>query len=119
RGLRFLVGQHLGVGQATESVDGDVHDLPTDLQATDPVAVGALRATIPSDPGDAMPSTTMDPAELLRIDMNDLARPEDFERSCWLQPEPAQPAESLPLEHPRNGGAGHRHQLGDLRPREP
>ena len=69
RGGGFLVGEHLGVGEAAVVVDADVDVLPANRGVTlagptRDCAIVARRAT-----ADAFAGTALDPAELLDIDM--------------------------------------------------
>jgi len=71
---RFLVVQDLGVGQAAVVVDGDVHELPADGVADSAGRVGVFavvgRVALAADP---FARATDDPAELLHVDVDELA----------------------------------------------
>jgi hypothetical protein len=75
RCLRFLIGQHLGVRHPAVVVDRDMDELPADGVADPAGSVGVLgvvgRVTHAAD---ALARTTDDPAELLHVDMDELAR---------------------------------------------
>jgi hypothetical protein len=108
RGRGFLVLEHLDVGEPRGVVDRDVNVLPADPAApTAPVAVHAV-------PGPA------DPAELLDVDVDELARPRllvPVRRLERLQP--PQLAEPDSGQDPRHGRERHPQRLGDLRPAHP
>src|SRR4249919_2739686 len=76
RSCRFLVGEHLGVSEAAVVVDCDVDVLPADGVADPAGGVGALwvvgRAAVTAD---SLACTTYDAAELLNVDVDELARP--------------------------------------------
>jgi hypothetical protein len=71
-----FVGQHFGVGEAAVVVDGDVHELPAGFASHAPGGVGVaagvvlLLAVAPAFAG-----ASLDPAELLDVDVHELARP--------------------------------------------
>jgi hypothetical protein len=62
----------------------------------------------------AFAGTAFDPAELLEVDVHELARPSALVALRWLEPDPAQPAETIAPEYDRNGRERHRECLGDL-----
>jgi hypothetical protein len=62
-GRRSLIGEDLGVGHSSGVVDGDMDELPTDAAGLDRV----ISMDTVADPADA--------AQLLDIDMDQLARP--------------------------------------------
>jgi hypothetical protein len=75
RGCRFFVGQDFGVGEAAVVVDGDVDVLVADGAAAaaglvDPARVVVLRAA-----ADTPARAALDPAELLDVDVQQLAGP--------------------------------------------
>ena len=76
--VQGIVLEHLGVGEATVVVDRDVHELPADRAAC---AAGRVDATWPVAAGcassDAFARTAFDSAELLDVDVYELARPLD------------------------------------------
>jgi hypothetical protein len=67
----LLVGEHFGVGQASRIVDGNVYELPSELAMGASHASDALACAIPGHPV----SSAGDPAELLDVEMDQLARP--------------------------------------------
>ena len=76
RGGGFFVGEDFGVGETAVVVDGDVDELPADRA---PVASGASRrrgrARSRRATADAFAGATLDAAELLDVDVDELARP--------------------------------------------
>src|SRR3954447_16663269 len=73
RGGGLLIGEHLDVGQAGSVVDADVHELPASGLAPVAVFVGAGLLVVTAA-GDAVPGAAPDPAELLDVDVDQLAR---------------------------------------------
>jgi hypothetical protein len=63
-GCCFLVGEHFGVGEAAVVVNGDVDVLPAFLALVAPVVAAAGYSV----------SRAVDPAELLDVEMDELAR---------------------------------------------
>src|SRR5436190_8020692 len=116
-GLGLLVAQDLDVGQARCVVDGDVHVFPADESA---VAAGevALAWTALKRPVavDAVPGATGgDPAELLDIDVDQLARALALVAVRGLEPQPAELAHPDLLQETGDGRLRHPQHLGDLR----
>ena len=76
RGRRAFVCEDFGVGEPGVVVDGDVDELPA-CQAT--AAAGPVIATRPAFAGqaaaDALAGAALDPAQLLDVDVDELARP--------------------------------------------
>jgi len=73
---RALVGEDFGIGEAAVVVDADVDVLPADGVADDPVAVGAARVVVLiGATADAFAGAAADAAELLDVDVDELARP--------------------------------------------
>ena len=102
-GRAFLVVEHLDVGEPGRVVDGDVHELPADpARLRAPVAVDAV----------AGPA---DPAELLDVDVDELAGPGPLVavgRLVRLQPR--QLSEPVPGQYGADGRERHPQRLGDL-----
>ena len=120
RGRCFLVGEHFSVGEATVVVDGDVNELPADRAALAAAPVGAARPIAAGEAAaDPFAGAALDPAELLDVDVHDLARTGALVAQWLLQPDPAQPAHAAALEHSRYRRDRHRECLGDLRRRHP
>ena len=72
----FLVGEHLGVGEAAVVVDGDVDVLPADGAAAAAGCVGvAAGCSAGGRRAPALAGAAFDPAELLDVDVDELARP--------------------------------------------
>jgi hypothetical protein len=117
RGL--LVAQDLGVGKAGGVVDGDVHEVPARL-ATDPscrvgVAAGVVRAATE----DPLAGAAVDPAELLDVDVNQLAGRGAFIANRGLQAQPAELAHPQSLADRRDRRQRQIEQLTELRRGEP
>jgi hypothetical protein len=74
-GGRFLVTKHLGVGESAVVVDRDVDVFPADGRAAMPVFVGEGWLVVVAAAADPFPGATLDPAELLDVDVHELARP--------------------------------------------
>jgi hypothetical protein len=100
-------------------VDGDVDVLP---------ANGAPAVSVLVDPGsivvllavaDAPAGTTVDAAELLDVDVDELARLCVLVADWLLEPDPAELAHPVSLEHDRDGRQRHPQRLGDLGRRHP
>src|SRR5262245_27467241 len=90
---RFLVGEHFRVGEAAVVCDGDVHILPADPVATDAGGVGgAATLVLALTAADAFAGASFDPAELLDVDVDELARTRAFVAPRRLEPDPAQAA---------------------------
>jgi hypothetical protein len=75
RGRAFLVGEHFDVGEAAVVVDGDLDVLPADRAADLAVAVGEGAVGVPGAAADAPTGAADDPAELLHVEVDELARP--------------------------------------------
>ena len=101
----LLVGQDLGVGEPGGIVDADMDQVPADALL--------LAAAVA---GDAM-ADAVDPAELLGVDVDQLARcgplVADHRR---LRIERRQAAETEPAQDRPDGGARQAEEPGDLRP---
>ena len=71
----LLVAEGLDVGESAVVVDGDVDELPADHAAPFPCSVGAA-ATVgaPPSPADPFAGAALAAAELLDVDMHELAR---------------------------------------------
>src|SRR5215207_8870255 len=93
RGL--LVAEDFGVGQPGRVIDRDVHELPAKAVARAVIALlgASLRAK------DAVPGTG-DPAELLDVNVDQLAWAGTLVASGRLHPEPAELAHPDPSEDP-------------------
>jgi hypothetical protein len=107
RGLGALVAQHL-------VVDADVDVFPADRVAHCPArpatrVVVLLRALAP-----ALAGATLDPAELLDVDVDELARAHALVALGRLEPEAAEPAHPDPRQDPGDGRLSHPQHLGDL-----
>src|SRR5688572_19744847 len=73
RGCCLFVCQHLGVREAAEVVDGDVHVLVADRVAPVALAVGEGAVVVLLATADTPASSALDAAELLDIDVHELA----------------------------------------------
>ena len=120
RGDRLLVGEHLDVGQAGRVVDADVHELPADALAL-AGGVGwrsALQATVAVDA--VAGAAVGDAAELLDVDMQQLAGLTALVAIRWLgRLEPRELAQPDPQQDRRDGRERHRQAERDLRARHP
>jgi hypothetical protein len=84
--------KHFGVGEPGGVIDRDVDVLPADRVATYALKVGAAVAVVPAA-GDAMPGTGSDPAELLDVDVDQLARTGALVAATLrLEPQATEPA---------------------------
>ncbi len=111
----FSSGSNLSVGETAVVVDRDVHVLPADRAANDAVAVDAPWVGMLADPAaDALAGAALDPSELLDVDVDELARPRALIPARLLEPEPAEPADTLPLQDGRDSRERHRKRLSDL-----
>ncbi len=97
RGL--LVVEDFGVGQASGVVDADMDEVPACRASIDAGSVAAPRLGVGASAGDALAGAALDAAELLDIDVDELARPSPFVALSRLKPDPAQAAQSFALEH--------------------
>src|SRR6476620_7932747 len=73
RGGGFLVGRHLGVGQAGGVVAGDVHAFPAGLAAPGASRVGVGAGVVLAAAADALAGAADDAPELLDVDVDELA----------------------------------------------
>jgi hypothetical protein len=115
----FLVGEHFDVSQAGRVVDRDVDGVPADAHASDSSCVGAGQALVACDAGDALACAAGDAAELLDVDVDQLAGTVTLVASGGLHAETAKPAHPDPLQDPRDGRDRDAQQLGELRRSEP
>jgi hypothetical protein len=114
---RLLVREHLGVGEPGAVVDRDVHELPTDLQAPHALSVGAS-ARVAAPARHPMSGAARDPAELLDVDVDQLARARALVALGRLEPQAPELAHPDPRQHPRDRRERHPEHLGDLGARE-
>jgi hypothetical protein len=103
-----LVGQLLGIGEPAVVIDRDV----------DPVPADTPEPALHPDVVDAVAATGTDPAQHLRVEMDELARPSAFvahdRRSGF---EPVEPGETLPAQDRVHARAGESCLPGeDVRP---
>jgi hypothetical protein len=68
----WLVGEHLGVGQARAVVDRDVHILPANPASVDARCVAARAVSLTPPAVDAVARSILDAPELLDVDMDQL-----------------------------------------------
>jgi hypothetical protein len=97
---RALVRQHLGVGEPGAVVDRDVNVFPADHFAIDTGGVDARAVRVALDRGDALPGAGVDPAELLHVDVDQLAGPLALVTLWRLEPDPAELAHPNPRQDP-------------------
>src|SRR5689334_828362 len=105
-GLRLLVGQHLGIGQAGGVIDANVNPVPAGLAA--PYACSVRMSLRFLGPAAAEYPVTgpvgADPAELLDVDMDQLARPAPLvSADRLLGTQAAELAQADSLEHRGDG----------------
>jgi len=62
----------------------------------------------------AFAGPALGPAELLHVDVDELAWPRVLVPDSWLEPDPAEPPDPAPAPHRRDGRARHQQRLGDL-----
>ena len=115
RGRCLLVREDLGIGEAAVVVDGDVDVLPAggvvDTACVVGVAAGVVLIAVVAP---ALAGTADDPAELLDVDVDELARPGAPIADRRLEPEPAQAAQPDPGQDPGDGRERHRECFCDL-----
>src|SRR5262245_39951286 len=89
--------------------------LPADHGPAPPFAIDAA-AAIGAKPTatDPLPGATLDPAELLDVDVHELARPRPLVTDGGPGPRPSEPAGAVAAKHDRDGRERHRQPLGDL-----
>ena len=112
----LLVVEDLGVGEAAVVVDGDMNELPAGDAGAAPVDPrlclrGAAAADAVADAADA--------AELLDVDVDQLAGPLALVADRLLEPDSPQPADPEPRQDPGDGRERHLQRLGDLRSGHP
>src|SRR5450755_201350 len=74
-GAPFLIRENFGVGQTSAVIDRDVHVLPPSDLARYAQSVGSARATAAvGHAGDPRAGATLDPSQLLDVDMDQLTR---------------------------------------------
>src|SRR5437764_5436894 len=116
RGRGFLIGEHLRVGEAAVDVDGDVDVLPADQVETDAGGVvGAAAFVLAQTVAESLAGAAFDPAELLDVNVQELARPRAFVADRLLEPDPAQAAHAAAREHRRARREWHIQRHRDLR----
>src|SRR4029450_12394079 len=115
RGDGLLVAEHLRVGEAAVVVDRDVHVLPADRVAPPARAIceGALVMRVRAA-ADALAGAALDPAELLDVEVDELARSGALEAKRLLETGAPEPPHPRPLEHRRDRREGHSQRLRDL-----
>jgi hypothetical protein len=106
-GRAFLVSEDFDVGEPGRVVDGDVDVLPADpARPGRPIVVDAV----------ARPA---DPAQLLDVDVDELARPRPLIAvGRLLRLQPRQLPEPVSRQHSTDGRERHPERLRDLRTRE-
>src|SRR5439155_23336489 len=118
RGDCFLVGSYFGVGEAAVVVDGDVDVLPAGEQTVFPRCVATSAVVVVAAAADALAGTVFDSAELLDVNVDELARPRALVADGLLEPEPAELAHPDPGQDPRHRRERHPERLRDLGRRE-
>ena len=117
-GDRLLVWKDLDIGQTRGVIDSDVDVLPADTPAAHAGRVGP-REVVPAFVGDSMAHSTLDPSELLDVDVQELAGTLALVALRGLQAEPAELAHPDPSQDPRHGRERHIERLSDLRAGHP
>ena len=80
---------------------------PSRRSCVHPVGVGARSVVVRlTPPRDALAGAALDPAELLDVDMHELTRPRALVADRLLEPDPAEPAHALPLQHAETVDSG-------------
>ena len=97
----LLVWKHLGVSQAAAIVDRDMHALPADQLATRARAVAALPVVARAS-RHALAGTVLDPAQLLDINVHELAGTGPLVALRGLEAQAAELAHPNPLKDPRD-----------------
>src|SRR5438045_2586190 len=92
-----LVGEHLGVGQASGVIDRDVNVVPARDPSLVAVSVVDTLRRVALNAGDALAGASMDASQLLDVDVDQLARPRSFIAKRGLEAQPAALAPSQPL----------------------
>ena len=96
-----------------------MHVFPSDHAAVDTVAVASARTRVASRSGDSLAGATLDPPELLDVDVDQLAGASSFVALRGLQPEPAELSHPDPGQDPRHSRKRHLERLSDLSPGHP
>src|SRR4051794_8165520 len=104
----FLVVENFDIGQAGAVVDRDMHELPAEIVA---LGVVALRGAAAGH----LVAGAADLAELLDVDVDELAGPGALVAFGWLHSQPAELAHPHLLEQARDRGEGHAEHSGILR----
>ena len=115
-GRGLLIAEDLRVGQPGAIVDRDVDTLPASRAA--PHAIGALSghsAAVTAAARNAARRATLDLAQLLDVDVDQLTRPLSLVANSGLEAEASELAHADPREDPRDRGERHPERLGDLR----
>src|SRR4051812_12034418 len=116
----LLVSENFDVGQTGRVVDSDVHVLPARLILALAGSIGLGRRTLEATVAmHAVAGPAVDAAELLDVDVNQLAGPGSLVAHRGLQAEPAELAHPDSGEDPRDRRQRHSQTLGDLRTGQP
>src|SRR5215204_3897144 len=92
----------------------NVDVLPANGVAAAPIAIGEAAHVVVAAAADALASAALVPAELLDVDMHELARATALVADGLLETDPAEPAHPASVQDRRDGRERHRQQLGDL-----
>src|SRR5271169_21457 len=115
RGCGLLVAEDFGVGETAVVVDADVDVFPADAVAPLATTVGVGRVVVLMQTvAPALAGAALDPAELLDVDVDELARPRAFVANRLLESKPAQPPHPRAGQDPRDCRERHRQGLCDL-----
>jgi hypothetical protein len=103
RCCRLLVSEHLGVGEPAAVVDRDVDEVPANRFALADVGIDAVEASVALEARDPLAGAAMDPAELLDVDMDELAGALALVALAGLEPNPAELAQTEPGQDAGDG----------------
>jgi len=91
-----------------------MHVFPADGVASLAGGVGVGAVVVLLSVADAPAGAAFDPAELLDVDVHELASPRALVALRLLESDPAEPAHPLPLQDRRHRRERHRERLSDL-----
>src|SRR5437588_6048787 len=115
-GRRLLVAQDLGVGEPGAVVDRDVDVLPADRLVDLACTVREFEVVVLAQAvADAFAGATLDAAELLDINVDELAGSLALVALCRLECEPAEPAQPDPGQDAGDGRERHLEEFGQVR----
>jgi len=95
-GFGAFIGEHFDVGEPAVVVDRDVDEVPAGVAG--PAAVDRDLALALSAAADAV-AGTRNAAQILDVDVHELARPLTLVADGLLEPDPSEPAHPKPTQH--------------------